>query len=999
MRARSFGRLALAWGALALAGLAAWSGCSDKGDVNPFNPSDVAVNFIGSITAVPTRLNAGNQAATITVYIIDEAGQPVPGVAVRFAAELGTIDSVAVSDSSGFARATFLSGSTEGTARIRAALGSFLQEVLIQIGQGDLVAGASSIIADGASTTTITAQVLDDTGQPRIGIPVFFRSTAGSVTSTVFTENNGQAEAILRSIPSQTDVEATVTASTPSEAVPTEEVSLGDAIVTFRGISISMTVDRTTLVADGEDSTFVHAFVKETTSQVTVPQVFVSYGTTLGTVSSSDSTDATGQSDATLFAGTSAGTAVVTATVFGSLSDTVTVEFTPLTLRIASVNPTALPADGASQAEVAALLLNAANNPVANKTIVFSTTSGVIAGSAVTGVDGRAVASLTASDAPDTAMVIASFGTLSDTAYVSMTSLEEQIPSSILIRTSSPKIQVAQTGGMETTTLSAEVFNEEGDVIQTGFDVTFRITSGPGGGEHLGAPANGEGPVTVPIDDGVARIALSSGVVSGTIEVQASVPPLVSANARVVVGAGPPDSIAIAISRTPFPLSGSLFSYIVTATVVDQYSNSVEDSTAVFFEVSSDSCGAGQPLPDVAIDGLAFTHNLADCPGVQNIAHGVAVTCLKAPYTSLESFPNFWISAETAGGDVRTCKNFTSGAEPGEAASIALVNVERTAIGVAGTGQEQSSELVFEVRDAAGLAVNQDHAVELRFEFLTNPGGGAYLSPVTVLTDASGLARTSLNAGTVSGVAKVRASVVGSSPLIASDVVSVAIHGGPPDPVHFSVAARKANIHGRVFFGLEDQITAFVYDVYGNPVPQGTVVYFSTNRGGITGSSVTNEIGQATAMLYSAAPSPTCEDTGYAYVTAQTIDGNNDVISANARVLFSGPTVIDVVYPETPSFTVPNGGSQTIVFYVGDDCGNPIVELSSITIFLTGSGTLVGDVSVLMPDTQSRGATLFTVTVFDADATDTAPPSNSFVTITVSSPNGSGSFIYGGTVD
>lgn len=995
----SFGRRALVWALLTTAGLSTWIGCGDKGDVNPFNPSDVPVNFIGSVSASPARLNAGNQQSTISVFVIDESGNPVPNVAVRFAAQLGSIDSTATSDAAGYARVSFVSGSTEGTARVQVTLGSFLKEVLIQIGQGDLVAGASSIIADGSSTTTVTVQVLDDVGQPRIGIPVFFESTAGFVSPTVFTENDGKAEATLRSIASGTDVEATVTATTPSTDVPTETVILGDAIVTFRGISIEMTVDRTTLVADGQDSTFVHSFIKETTSQVTVPQVIVSYGTTLGSISNTDSTDATGQSDATLFAGTSAGTAVIVGTIFGGLSDTVSVGFTPLTLRIASASPEALPADGSSASTITAILLNASNNPIPDKTITFSTSSGVINGIAETGEDGKAFGSLVAADAPDTAVVIASFGSLSDTILVPMTSLGEQIPSSILIRTASPKIQVAQTGGLETTTLSAEVFNEEGDVIQTGFDVTFEIVGGPGGGEHLGAPANGLGPVTVPIEDGVARIAVSSGTISGTIEIQASIPPLLGTNARVVIGAGPPNSIAIAVSNLSFPLSGALFSYIVTATVVDQYSNTVEDSTAVFFAVSGTDCGAGQALPDVAIDGLAFTHNLADCPGVQNIAHGVAITCLKAPYSRLDDFPNFWLSAETAGGEVSTCKNFTSGAEPGDAATIVLVSVESSAIGVRSTGQEQTSELVFEVRDATGQPVNQDHAVDVAFSFVSQPGGGEYLSPTSVTSDGQGLVRTSLNSGTVAGVAKIRANVVGSSPAIASEVASVAIHSGPPDDAHFSLAAENANIAGRVYFGLEDVITAFVYDIYGNPVPQGTVVYFTTNRGGVTGSAVTNLFGQATATLFSAAPAPTCADTGYAYVTASTIDGNNDVITAAARVLFSGPTVLDVVTPTTSTFTVPNGGSQTIVFYVGDDCGNPLVANTTVTITIAGGGSIVGQTFAILPDTQSRGATFFAVSVYDADAADTAVPASSFVTVTVNSPNGSGSLIYSGTVD
>ncbi len=993
------------WVALAatislLAGVVVWVGCSDKGNVNPFNPSDVPINFIGSLTASPKRVNAGDQEAMVTVFIIDENGAPVSGIPVVFRTDIGTVDSMGVTDAQGFARTTFVSGTTEGTARIIASLGSFQKEVAIQVGQGELIAGVSSLIADGSSSTTMTAQVLDEFGQPRLGVPVFFESTAGFITPTAFTQNNGKAEATLRSIASRTDVEALVTAKIASPDVAGEFIDIGDAFATFRGISVEMTIDEASLVADGEDSTFVRTLVKETTSQVTVPQVIVAYGTTLGSISSTDSTDATGYSVATLFAGVEPGSATVTGTVFGALSDTVTAEFTPLTLRILGASPTTIPSDGSSQTAVTAILLNSSNNPVAGKAISFSTTAGVITGVLETGDDGKAIAMLTSSADPDTAMVIAAFGSLRDTIEVSMTSLAEQIPSSILIRTASPKIQVAQTGGSETTTLTAELFNERGDLIQSGFDVEFTITEGPAGGEYLGAPSNGTGPVSVPVEDGAARIALSSGVLSGTIEVTASVPPLLSVNSRVVIGAGPPDSISLNISEVSAPLSGALFSFIVTATIVDRYSNTVEDSTAVFFAVSADSCGSGQPLPDVAIDGLAFTHNLADCPGTQSIAHGVAVTCLKAPYAILDDFPNFWLSAETSGGTVKMCKNFTSGSAPGPAASIALSSVAFTSIGVTGTGQNSSSELVFEVRDATGEPVNQDNAVEVFFEFTSSPGGGAYLSPTTVSTDALGLARTSVNSGTVSGVAKVRAAVVGSSPLVSSEVASVVVSGGPPDFEHFSLAMQKSNIAGRLRYGLEDQITAFIFDKYSNPVPPGTVVSFSTNRGGITGSAITNAFGQAVATLYTAAPSPTCADTGYAYVSARTVDEYNETIEAQARVLMTGSTQITVVYPETPTFTVPDGGSVPIIFFVGDDCGNPLVELTFINFEFSGASTFVGDTSVQLPDTQSQGATYYAVTAYDGTPGDTATPTNCFIKISVTnSANGNASFIYSGTID
>ena len=366
-----------------LAGVVVWAGCSDKGNVNPINPGDVPLNFIGSMNASPRRVNPGEQEAVVTVFVVDENGTPVSGIEIAFTADIGSVDEMVVTDAEGYARATFTSGATEGTAHVTAALGSYQTEVVIQVGEGgggqdQLIAGASSIIADGVTTTTMTAQILDDLGQPRVGIPVFFESSAGFITTTDFTDSDGKAQATLRSSASGADVEAIVVAKIADPVSAGQFVDVGEAFVTFRGISVSMSIDRTTLVADGEDSTPVRMIVKETTSQIAVPGVTVSYGTTLGSISNTASTDETGVSVGTLFAGVAAGNATVTGTVVGAISDTVAVEFTPLTLVLLGANPTTLPSDGASQAQVTALLLNASNNPISNKAITFSTTAGVI---------------------------------------------------------------------------------------------------------------------------------------------------------------------------------------------------------------------------------------------------------------------------------------------------------------------------------------------------------------------------------------------------------------------------------------------------------------------------------------------------------------------------------------------------------------------------------------------------------------------------------------------
>jgi hypothetical protein len=106
------------------------------------------------------------------------------------------------------------------------------------------------------------------------------------------------------------------------------------------------------------------------------------------------------------------------------------------------------------------------------------------------------------------------------------------------------------------------------------------------------------------------------------------------------------------------------------------------------------------------------------------------------------------------------------------------------------------------------------------------------------------------------------------------------------------------------------------------------------------------------------------------------------------------------VYPATATFTVPDGGSVPIVFYVGDDCGNPLVAETLISFEYQGSTGFIGDTSIQLSDTQSQGATFYAVTAYDPSPGDLDGPANVFIKITVSnSANGNVSFIYSGTID
>jgi hypothetical protein len=128
---------------------------------------------------------------------------------------------------------------------------------------------------------------------------------------------------------------------------------------------------------------------------------------------------------------------------------------------------------------------------------------------------------------------------------------------------------------------------------------------------------------------------------------------------------------------------------------------------------------------------------------------------------------------------------------------------------------------------------------------------------------------------------------------------------------------------------------------------------------------------------------------------------NNILVFGTFPVTFSGDLQTPVMAPNT--FAIGNGGSQTFTLEVHDDLLNPLVGGSTITI-TAGKAQVLGG-SITVPDGESfnqlvSGLTQFAFTLADANPTDTDPPDAVNVVVTVSSPNGSGSFTIGsGTVD
>ena len=250
------------------------------------------------------------------------------------------------------------------------------------------------------------------------------------------------------------------------------------------------------------------------------------------------------------------------------------------------------------------------------------------------------------------------------------------------------------------------------------------------------------------------------------------------------------------------------------------------------------------------------------------------------------------------------------GTSSGQAATIYLYAQSAQNVGVKESGANESVQFIFEVLDSNGVAIGSDNAVEVNFSLGSGPGGGEYLYPASVISNALGRASVTLNTGTKAGVAQITAQITINNVIVKSQPILIAIYGGFPDPNHYAVASDKLNYPNYGIIGVEIPFTAFVGDKYSNPVRPGTSVYFETTSGIIDGSNTTDNLGRATVTMLTQ-PFPDLNEQGYGpgffRVTSSTVDENNTTIQTSTIRLLTGLPVITV---DPTSFDIQNGGSQ-----------------------------------------------------------------------------------------
>ena len=368
----------------------------------------ITVTVTGSTTGTPVAssvevissksslLSAGAE-AVITAFVKDSGNVGMANQVVTFTASSGVIQGTsAVTDASGVATAKLIPGSDKSNRAIvvRVVAGTATSgQVTVQVtGTSVTIAGASSLQVTTATkpvTAAYTLRALDSSSNPIDGATLTISSKLGNTLSqtSVTTDSTGTATVVYTPVNAGADILKVI-----GQGVTTEAAISVSAI----DLSVLSPAPNKTISIGTEEVVTVQYLV----NGVGQAGKSVSFSTTRGTIAAVlPNTLPAGQYSAKL-SSTTAGLATVTAQIVGVGSVTLPVEFVatvPATVTL-QANPGAIAPNttgSTNQSTVAALIRDAAGNPVkdrqVNFTLITDLSNGTLSsGSAITNSNGQA---------------------------------------------------------------------------------------------------------------------------------------------------------------------------------------------------------------------------------------------------------------------------------------------------------------------------------------------------------------------------------------------------------------------------------------------------------------------------------------------------------------------------------------------------------------------------------------------------------------------------------
>ncbi|PLR37687.1 hypothetical protein CYR23_04670 [Chimaeribacter arupi] len=515
----------------------------------------------------------GTDQAIYTATVTDAQGNPVANQTVNWTTGFGTLSAPASTTGTDGTATISLTSLQAGAAIVNAQAGSSAPRAAEEVTfTGDpatvtiasITHDKSTALANGSDTITYTANVRDINDNAVPGQTITFTTNLGTLgTVTAVTNAAGQAQTTVTSVQAGTaSVGASLANGTPVTATPATFIA--DAATARIN---SVTVDRTTALANGSDAVTYTATVTDANNNA-LPDIVVNWATTLGTLAGvQSSTGADGLATITLRS-TTAGDAQVNAQLSGGAASAApVVTFTPDagTAQITSltVDKTTALANGTDALTYTATVADANGNLLANQTVTLTTDRGTFAngGTGQTNAAGQMVLPLVSTQAGPVAVT----GSVNGGAAVGAPAAAFIADASTAtIATLTVDRTTAIANGSDSVTYTATVLDANSNPVA---DQAITWASSLGTLSAPGGNTGSDGVLTVSLSSLAAGVANLTATLNGTVT--GADPVTFTADISTAV-------VTVQANTSTVPADGAT-PIIVTATVRDANNNVLPD--------------------------------------------------------------------------------------------------------------------------------------------------------------------------------------------------------------------------------------------------------------------------------------------------------------------------------------------------------------------------------------------------------------------------------------
>ncbi len=344
----------------------------------------------------------------------------------------------------------------------------------------------------------------------------------------------------------------------------------------------------------------------------------------------------------------------------------------------------------------------------------------------------------------------------------------------------------------------------------------------------------------------------------------------------------------------------------LTVTIRDQAGTAAPDSTMV-------KLTAGEKFVDLdqngywtnGIDSLVYDGNGNDTwdaigyiPATAYVTGGAGQVVINYTAGTEATTVYFTITVDEASGITGYAETSIQLSPDASVASIEMM-VDDIHLAVKRTGGIETSTIRAVGYDAYGNSVPE--GISMSFIITDGPDntddgerlgtltGANRRGPYVTTTNSMGQASCPISSGTVSGTIRVRAYV----DTVLSNVTQTMVHAGPP--ARIVVGAEECNVEYWGMVNETNELVALVSDIYNNPCPDSTVVYFTCDEGVVMAhhDRTNTEEGLATSTWMSYGSDQSVDD-GIVMVTVET----------NGGTLVDSGYFINSWYPDTIWFDI-----------------------------------------------------------------------------------------------